>query len=141
MSKDELKLFHELYELSIPEEEDSLETLKSKAKNYDINPDLNFKIMKKMLAKDQLNDNDSQEFYDFFADYIQTLFYNQKEEIIKEIKNEKCSKIKNLIEKNFKLNEKDFITSYFKIIEKLYDISKKKYIDNYDFDVAKFILY
>ena len=122
MSKDELKLFHELYELSIPEEEDSLETLKSKAKNYDINPDLNFKIMKKMLAKAQLNDNDSQEFYDFFADYIQTLFYNQKEEIIKEIKNEKCSKIKNLIEKNFKLNEKDFITSYFKIIEKLYDI-------------------
>ena len=141
MSKDELKLYKELYELSIPEEEDSVEALKSKAKNYDINPDLNFKIMKKMLAKDQLNDNDSQEFYNFFADYIQTLFYNQKLEIIKEIKNEKCSKIKYLIEQNFKLNEKDFITSYFEIIEKLYDISKKKYIDNNDFDVAKNLFY
>lgn len=136
-----MKLFQELYELSIPEEKDFLEALKSKAKIYDINPDLNFKIMKKMLDKDQLNDNDSQEFYNFFIDYIQTLFYNQKKEIIKEIKNEKCSKIKYLIEQNFKLNEKDFITSYFEIIDKLYEISKKKYIENNDFDVTKNLFY
>lgn len=137
MSKDELKLFQELYDLSIPKKEDSLEALKSKAKTYDINPDLNFKIMKMMLTKDELNDNDSQEFYKFFADYIQTLFYNQKEEIIKEIKKEKCSKIKYLIEQNFKLNEKDFITSYFEVIEKLSEISKKNQLDQNDFEVVK----
>ena len=51
MERQELKLFSELYESSKPLETDDQETFQKKAKIYEINPNLNFKIMDNMLKR------------------------------------------------------------------------------------------
>ena len=43
----ELKLYTQLYDSSIPKWNEGLNKLKEKAKIYDINPNLNYQIMKK----------------------------------------------------------------------------------------------
>ena len=57
MERQELKLFKQLYQLSKPLENDNLETLQNKEKLFDINPNFNYKIMKKMLDKKKLYTN------------------------------------------------------------------------------------
>ena len=121
MERKELKLFNQLYEISKPLENDDLETLNKKAKIYDINPNLNYEIMIKMLEQKKLTYKDQQIFYNFFCSHIQTLFYNQKIDIIEYIKNNKDINI--LITKNFKLYKKSFVDSFFDILEILYDAS------------------
>ena len=119
----ELKLYTQLYEDSKPKGNEGLDKLKEKLKIYDINPNLNYKIMQKILAKKNLKDEDIDDFCNFYRDYIQTLFYDQKLDIISKIKDKKNVKIKNKI--LFKLNEKSFIDSYFNIIKGLCTISSK----------------
>ena len=124
MKRQELKLFSELYESSIPQEKDDLETLKKNAKIFDINPNLNFKIMLKMLDEKDLVYKDSEKIYYFFRNYIQTLFFNQKKAIIDlSEKDEKYKTILELKTSKFFLNEKSFIDCFFEIIKKLYDAS------------------
>ena len=107
--KAQFQLFIQLYENSKPKGNEGLNRLKEKAKIYDINPHLNFKIMKKILDKKNMTDEDIKFFNNFYRNYIQTLFYDQKLEIIKEIekKNNKS------ISQDFKWNKKSFIDSYF----------------------------
>ena len=119
----ELKLYTQLYEDSKPKGNEGLDRLKEKLKIYDINPNLNYKIMKKILDKKNLNDEDIDDFCNFYRDYIQTLFIEQKLDIIRKIKDKKNEKIKNKI--LFKLNEKSFIDSYFDIIKELCTICSK----------------
>ena len=126
----ELKLFAELYEESIIKGNEGLENLKNKAKKYDINPDLNYAIMKKILNKKNMNKNDINSFYDFYRNYIQTLFYDQKKDIIDEINKTKNKKLKEKITKIFKLNKKSFVDSYFDIMKKLYDTANKSDLNN-----------
>ena len=73
MERQELKLFSELYESSKPLETDDLETLQQKAKLYDINPNLNFKIMDNMIKNENLTTQDSENFYKFFVNYSNTI--------------------------------------------------------------------
>ena len=73
MERQELKLFSELYESSKPLETDDLETLQQKSKLYDINPNLNFKIMDHMLKNEYLTTQDSENFYKFFVYYSNTI--------------------------------------------------------------------
>ena len=119
----ELKLYTQLHEDSKPKGNEGLDKLKEKLKIYDINPNLNYKIMQKILDKKNLKDEDIDDFCNFYRDYIQTLFYDQKLDIISKIKDKKNVKIKNKI--LFKLNEKSFIDSYFNIIKELCTISSK----------------
>ena len=114
---DKLKLFCQLYESSRHLTNEGLEKLKKRMTNYDINPNLNYRIMKKMLNNNNLENKNITEFYDFYRKYIQTLFYEQKMDIITEIKKKKNSRIKYEITKKFYLNEMSFIDSYFDIIE------------------------
>ena len=144
--KAQFQLFIQLYENSKPKGNEGLNRLKEKAKIYDINPHLNFKIMKKILDKKNMTDEDIKFFNNFYRNYIQTLFYDQKLEIIKEIekKNNKS------IYQNFKWNKKSFIDSYFDIIKELSKIDEIKkvdhnkiidlfhneyYVDNYDINI------
>ena len=85
----ELKLYTQLYEDSKPKGNEGLDRLKEKLKIYDINPNLNYKIMKKILDKKNLNDEDIDDFCNFYRDYIQTLFIEQKLDIIRKIKDKK----------------------------------------------------
>lgn len=78
MDKNELKLFDELYEMAKPSDNDNLESLKEKVKIYDINPYLNYKIMKVILNKDKLDKDDPEKFFNFYKNYIQTLSFEQK---------------------------------------------------------------
>ena len=129
----ELKLYTQLYESSIPKWNEGLNKLKEKAKIYDINPNLNYQIMKKMLGKKNMNNEDINAFCDFYRDYIQTLFHDQKLDIIKILNERKNRDIKNAIK--FKLNEKSYIDSYFDIIKVLCEVSSKLNISekiNYD---------
>ena len=73
MERQELKLFSELYESSKPLETDDLETLQQKSKLYDINPNLNFKIMDNMIKNENLTTQDSENFYKFFVYYSNTI--------------------------------------------------------------------
>ena len=146
MFKETLKLYTQLYEDSIPTEKDSLEELQEKAKKYDINPDLNYQIMIKMLNKKYLNKKDSEVFSDFYKNYVQTLFYKQKKEINNIIKNQKYKEIQNLITNYIYINDKSFIDSYFEIIDELIKyyynkdnlrhiedlFTKNYYVDNYE---------
>ena len=116
----ELKLYSQLYEDSKPKGNEGLDKLKEKLKIYDINPNLNYKIMQKILNKKNLKDEDINDFCNFYRDYIQTLFYDQKLDIISKINDEKNKKIKNKI--IVKLNENSFIDSYFNIIKELCSI-------------------
>ena len=119
----ELKLYTQLYQESIPKGNEGLGKLKEKVKIYDINPNLNYRVMKKILEKKSLKKDDIKTFCDFYRDHIQTLFYEQKLDIIKNIKENPNKEIKNNIK--FKLNEKSFIDSYFDIIAVLCKTSAK----------------
>ena len=133
MKKKELKLYTELFDNSKPLLNESLETLKNKNHIYDINPNLNYQIMKKMLGEKKMNDKDSEDFYNFFKNYIQTLYYDQKLDIIGEIYQKKNKKIFNKITQNFYLNSMSFIDCYFEIIKILsavpYKLSQNEIID------------
>ena len=133
MFKETLKLYTQLYEDSIPTEKDSLEELQEKAKKYDINPDLNYQIMIKMLKKNNLNEKDSQTFCDFYENYVQTLFYKQKNEINDIIKKQKYKEIKNLITNDIYINDKSFIDCYFEIIHELRQYYNNKNIKNFKY--------
>ena len=133
MFKETLKLYTQLYEDSIPTEKDSLEELQEKAKKYDINPDLNYQIMIKMLKKNNLNEKDSQTFCDFYENYVQTLFYKQKNEINNIIKKQKYKEIKNLITNDIYINDKSFIDCYFEIIHELRQYYNNKNIKNFKY--------
>ena len=114
MDKNELKLFDELYEMAKPSDNDNLESLKEKVKIYDINPYLNYKIMKVILNKDKLDKDDPEKFFNFYKNYIQTLSLEQKKDIIQEIKKEKNQEIRDYISKKIPINDKSFIDCYFK---------------------------
>lgn len=144
--KNELQLFIQLYKNSKPKGNEGILKLKEKAKIYDINPHLNYKIMKKILDKKNMKDEDIQFFNDFFRNYIQTLFYDQKLEIINEIEKKKNK----LLSQKFAWNKKSFIDSYFDILNELSKIDKikkvdynkiinlfhkKYYVDNYDINI------
>jgi len=126
----ELKLFAQLYEGSEIKGNQRLETLKNKAKKYDINPNLNYAIMKRLLNKKKKNKDDINSFYNFYRNYIQTLFYDQKEDIINEINKKINKELKQRITKMFKLNKKSFVDSYFDIIKILYDTVSKLDLNN-----------
>ena len=155
MDKNELKLFDELYEMAKPSDNDNLESLKEKVKIYDINPYLNYKIMKVILNKDKLDKDDPEKFFNFYKNYIQTLSFEQKKDIIQEIKKEKNQEIRDFISKKIPINDKSFIDCYFKLIQILSEIDSKLsesgnstekdniielfkkdyYVDNYDIDL------
>ena len=129
--ENELKLYTQLYQESKPKGNEGLDKLKEKMKIFDINPNLNYRIMKKILGKKSLTKDDITTFCNFYQDYIQTLFYDQKLDIINKIKENK--EIKNNIK--IKLNEKSFIDSYFDIIKELCTTSAKLNLNekiNYD---------
>ena len=113
IEKKTLLLFNQLYEKSVPKETENIDTLKEKMKYFDINPYLNYEIMKKMLSKPIINEEDANIFFTFYKSYIQTLFFYQKKDIINDIKSDKCANVHNLIKSNIGLNEKSFIDSYF----------------------------
>ena len=144
--KKKLQLFTQLYENSKPRGNEGIPKLKEKSKIYDINPHLNYKIMKKILDKQNMEDEDISFFNDFYRSYIQTLFYDQKLEIINKIEKRKNK----LITQKFDWNKKSFIDSYFDILKqlkKIDDINKvdydeiiilfhqKYYVDNYDINI------
>jgi len=136
----ELKLYTQLYESSIPKWNEGLNKLKEKAKKYDINPNLNYLILKKMLGKKNMNNKDINAFCDFYRDYIQTLFHDQKLDIIKILKERKNRDIKNAIK--FKLNEKSYIDSYFDIIKVLCEVPSKLNIrEKINYDKIKELFY
>ena len=137
MERQELKLFKQLYQLSKPLENDNLETLQNKEKLFDINPNLNYKIMKKMLDKKKLNDEEAKSFYNFFRNYIQTLFYHQKKEIIEII--DKKKEINQIILSKFKLNKSSFVDCFFDILEKIYIASDNSGKNSISIDYNKIL--
>ena len=144
--KKKFLLFTQLYENSKPRGNEGIPKLKEKAKIYDINPHLNYKIMKKILDKQNMEDEDISFFNNFYRSYIQTLFYDQKLEIINKIEKRKNK----LITQKFEWNKISFIDSYFDILkqlQKIDDINKvdydeiiilfhqKYYVDNNDINI------
>ena len=124
--KKKLQLFTQLYENSKPRGNEGIPKLKEKSKIYDINLHLNYKIMKKILDKQNMEDEDISFFNNFYRNYIQTLFYEQKLEIINKIEKRKNK----LITQKFEWNKKSFIDSYFDILkqlQKIDDINKVDY--------------
>ena len=153
IEKKALLLFNQLYEKSKPKETENIDYLKEKMKYFDINPYLNYEIMKKMLSKPIINEEDANIFFTFYKSYIQTLFFYQKKDIINDIKSDKCANVHNLIKSNIGLNEKSFIDSYFDLLQIIYNkfeesrtsygtiikpaiieelFTKFYYVDNYD---------
>ena len=131
----QLKLYSQLYESSKQKTNEGLDKLKKRMENYDINPDLNYRIMKKMLDKKKFTAEDINDFYQFYINYNQTLFYGQKLDIIDELSKKKNSKIQNKITEKINLNELSFIDGYFDIIKELCSVSSKLYLNkkiNYD---------
>ena len=79
--RQDLLLFQELKDSSLPETTDTLEELISKKDIYDINPNTNYAILKKSLEESQ------ETFENIFIDYNQTLTFHQRHEIMGKIKN------------------------------------------------------
>ena len=156
IEKKTLYLFKQLYEMSMPKEGDNINSLKEKTKYFDINPHLNYEIMKKMLKgqnESKISEENAKIFFDFYMNYIQTLTFEQKKEIINEIKSDRCIYIQQLFEDTIKLNEDSFIESYFSLLKIIYEKAEQSrnssiesinpeeikklftifyYVDNYD---------
>ena len=117
-----LQLFQELKDSSLPEIADTLEELISKKDIYDINPNTNYAILEKSLKESQ------EKFQNFFLDYNQTLTFNQRQEIIGKIKDTEVGK---KISEKIGLSNESFMEKYFNILNKLKNFinykSKKKY--------------
>ena len=123
-SREELKLYQELKDISLPSSKDSLDELLKKKDIYDINPNTNFEILQKYIDEDNMEiDNYDEQFKNFYLNYIQTLTFNQKNEIIKKIKNNDKGK---LIESTIGFNEKSNIENYFDILNTMKTLTEKK---------------
>ena len=113
--RQDLQLFQELKDSSLPETTDTLEELISKKDIYDINPNTNYAILEKSLKESQQN------FKNIFIDYNQTLTFHQRQEIIGKIKNTEVGKI---ISEKIGLSNESFMEKYFNILNEL-----KKFIN------------
>ena len=131
--REELKLYQELKEIALPSSGDTLNELLKKKDIYDINPNTNFKIMKKYIEFDDdekimEEDNFDEQFTNFYLYYNQTLTFNQKSEIINKIKtNNKGELIKKLIG----FNEKSNMENYFDILNILKSLHKTESVEEY----------
>ena len=127
--REELKLYQELKDISLPSSKDSLDELLKKKDIYDINPNTNFEILQKYIDEDNMEiDNYDEQFKNFYLNYIQTLTFNQKNEIIKKIKNNDKGK---LIESTIGFNEKSNIENYFDILNIMKTFTEKKSFGEY----------
>lgn len=80
--------------------------------------------MQKYIDEDNMEiDNYDEQFKNFYLNYIQTLTFNQKNEIIKKIKNNDKGK---LIESTIGFNEKSNIENYFDILNTMKTLTEKK---------------
>ena len=117
----ELYLYQELKNNSLPSSEDSLTELLKKKDIFDINPNTNFEIMKKYIGegdeeKSMEEDDFDEQFKNFYLNYIQTLTFQQKIEIINKIKGNNKG---DLVEEEIGLNEKSNMENYFDILNNL----------------------
>ena len=85
--------------------------------------------MQKYIDEDNMEiDNYDEQFKNFYLNYIQTLTFNQKNEIIKKIKNNDKGK---LIESTIGFNEKSNIENYFDILNTMKTFTEKKSFGEY----------
>jgi len=113
----QLKLFQELKDESMPSLNDTIEDLESKVEIFDINPNINYQLIK-LYLENKKNDKCAT----FFFNKIQTLCFNKKKEIIEKIYQDENKEIKASLTSNIKLNDKSFIEIYFLILKKLLEI-------------------
>ena len=125
-SLEELKLFQELKDSSLPYKDDSLDDLIDKREIYDINPNLNYQLLEKSIETNDMNDED---LVDNFLNYNQTLTFKKRKNIISKIKKTCAGK---LIEETTGLNEKSYMEIYFNLLNDLLNFNKNNSKDSYD---------
>jgi hypothetical protein len=121
--KKELKTYQELKNESLPGFDDNLDELLKKRDKFDINPNTNFQIMKKLIevADENLKQN--------YINYNQTLTFEQRKEIIEKIKTTNSTKS---IETEIELNVESFMSRYFKLLKNLYEWNEDKSTEKYE---------
>ena len=119
---EDLKLFQELKDLSIPKTKDNLDSLLKKREIYDINPNTNYEMLAKAL---EINNN----FEDIFLKYNQTLTFSQRKEIISRIEGTELEK--SFIQRFGPLYKKSYVEQYFAFLKELKDYKKIKNKEKY----------
>ena len=110
----ELELYQELKDKAYSIEGDSIQELMKKKNIYDIDPIINYNLLKSLL------ENDNDDFINHYLSSIQTLTFNQKLDINKKLKNHPS------IEAGIKteigiINNNSYIDNYFSILKKIYN--------------------
>ena len=121
--KQQLDLFQELKDSSLPKTEDDLEKLLNKKDIYDINPNTNFEILKKALQRTP------EYFKNIFLTYIQTLTLKKRNEIISKMKGTEAEKL--IVAQFGSLDKTSYLNKYFTILRELNDYYKDKTFEKY----------